>query len=222
MTVQPAAELPFHTHPTGESITLVRGEAEVLVEGRCYRLSAFDSIHIPAKVAHAVRNRSSNVAVMHTAFPTDRVERDFVDTKSADVERVETDDSIPETLMRSQAADRYALSESMAACDLFAGRFGSKGMCGGYALFQPGAGLPCHRHDYDESITIVGGRAICQVAGKEYELSNFDAACIPRGRPHRFMNHGDEPMEMIWVYAGDEPDRVLVDQGYCDGAIACG
>jgi hypothetical protein len=26
-------------------------------------------------------------------------------------------------------------------------------------------------------------------------------------------------MAMIWVYAGDEPDRVMVDPGYCEGRL---
>ena len=82
-----------------------------------------------------------------------------------------------------------------------------------------GASLPCHIHGFDESITIVTGRAISQVAGREYELSNCDTACIPQGRPHRFINRSDQPMAMIWVYAGDEPDRTLVDPGYCEGRL---
>ena len=49
---------------------------------------------------------------------------------------------------------------------------------------------------------------------------NCDTICIPRGRPHRFLNRGDEPMAMIWVYAGDEPDREIVDQGFCDGILS--
>ncbi len=211
VTVQPGGGLGYHTHPTGESITIVRGEADVSVQGRCYRLGPLDSIHVPAGVAHAVRNQSAGEVVMHTAFPTGTVERAFVDDTFVATNRTETDDSTPETLIRFDGAKQYALSENMSACDLFAGRFGSAGMCGGYALFQPGASLPCHTHAYDESITIVGGRANCQVADKEYELADLDTVCIPQGRPHCFVNRGEQPMAMIWVYAGSEPDRTLVD-----------
>jgi hypothetical protein len=42
---------------------------------------------------------------------------------------------------------------------------------------------------------------------------------VPRGRPHRFVNEGDDVMAMIWVYAGSEPERTLVDTGYCDGSL---
>lgn len=216
VTASPGAGLPYHTHPTGESITLALGEAEVSVEGRRYRLHRFDSIHVPAGIAHAVNNRSDGIAVLHTVFPTGAVERDFVDGDFPEIAQDDSSDLTPETLIRFRASERYEVSVGVEARNLFAGRFGSRGMCGGYGLFRSDSGLPCHIHDYDESITIVGGRAVCQVAGREYELSDFDTACIPRGRPHRFVNQGQEPMEMIWVYAGDEPDRVLVDQRCCD------
>ncbi len=90
---------------------------------------------------------------------------------------------------------------------------------GGYGVFEPGASLPCHDHHYDESITIVRGRAICQVAGREYALADCATACIPRGRPHRFLNRSDRPLAMIWIYAGDEPERSLIEAGCCAGTV---
>jgi mannose-6-phosphate isomerase-like protein (cupin superfamily) len=56
------------------------------------------------------------------------------------------------------------------------------------------------------------------VAGKEYRLSDCGTACIPKRRPHRFLNRSASPMAMIWVYAGDEPERTVVDAGACDGS----
>ena len=80
--------------------------------------------------------------------------------------------------------------------------------------------MPCHYHGYDASITIVMGRATCQVAGREYHLADCDTACIPQGQPHRFVNRTAAPMAMIWVYAGDEPDRTVVDSELCLGVRA--
>jgi quercetin dioxygenase-like cupin family protein len=213
---EPGARLPYHTHPTGEAITVVAGKAAVYVEGRRYLLEPFDAIHIPAEVPHGLENAASDrPAIMHTAFPTDMPSRTFLEDTFGVVDREATDDGVPEHLTRSARAEQYDLGNGVLSCDLFAGRLGSQGMCGGYALFQPGTGLPCHYHEYDESITIVSGTAICQVAGEEYTLGNMDTACIPVQRPHRFFNPGPGPMEMIWVYAGDEPMRVEVPQGRC-------
>ena len=84
---------------------------------------------------------------------------------------------------------------------------------------QGGASLPCHFHEYDESITILGGEAHCLVQGASFHLNNLDTAFIPTGKPHRFLNQGDTEMAMIWVYAGDEPDRTIVGNDYCSGAL---
>ena len=35
---------------------------------------------------------------------------------------------------------------------------------------------------------------------------------VPRGRVHYFVNETDAPMEMIWVYAGPMPERIVVDE----------
>jgi oxalate decarboxylase/phosphoglucose isomerase-like protein (cupin superfamily) len=43
---------------------------------------------------------------------------------------------------------------------------------------------------------------------------------VPTGLPHRFLNESDEPMAMVWVYAGDEPERTIVDTGYCLGTMS--
>jgi len=92
---------------------------------------------------------------------------------------------------------------------------GSQGICGGYGRFDRGTSLPCHVHEYDESISIVEGKAICEVAGRRTTLSNCETAVIPAGLPHRFINDFNEPMAMIWVYAGDMPTRKLVDASLC-------
>ena len=38
---------------------------------------------------------------------------------------------------------------------------------------------------------------------------------VPKGLCHYFINLTLEPMAMIWVYAGDKPDRIVMDEGYC-------
>ena len=37
-------------------------------------------------------------------------------------------------------------------------------------------------------------------------------ALQPRGRVHYFINESDGPMEMLWVYAGPKPERIVVDE----------
>jgi quercetin dioxygenase-like cupin family protein len=217
---EPKAELPYHKHPFSEAIVVLEGRAGVRVEGRCYRLGPFDALHLPAGTAHAVGNLSAEGrALLHSSFASDTPTREPVPGHFTREDRDEPGAGCPESLVRFGAAPVYELAPRAFFRDLFARRLGARGICGGYGLFEPGASLPCHYHGFDESITIVAGLAVCQVAGREYALSGCDTACIPRGRPHRFLNRSDRPMAMVWVYAGDEPDRTLVDPGYCDGTL---
>ena len=213
-TFQSGAELPYHVHEVSEAITVLAGTARLLIEGRSYNLTPFDCAHIPAGVAHSVVNENPNAELrVHSAFASPAPARTFVSA------RKDPEPEGPEKIVRFDSATVYELSEGAFFRDLFARRFGAVGICGGYGLFEPGASLPCHIHDYDESITIVSGVATCLVQGQEYQLSEYDTAFIPRHRPHRFLNHSSETMAMIWVYAGDEPDRQIVDASYCSGEL---
>ncbi len=217
----PAAELAYHRHPFSEVIVVLEGEAFISVQGRRYHVGSYDAMHVPAGVAHAVRNASPDrSALLHSSFASDAPTRELVAETFPVEAREQSDSGCAETLVRFQSAAVYELSPGTHFRDLFARRFGARGICGGYGLFGPGASLPCHFHEYDESITIIQGTAVCQVAGREYVLGDCGTACIPRGRPHRFLNRSDAPMAMIWVYAGDEPERTLVEAGYCSGTIS--
>lgn len=220
-TFHPGAELPYHRHTFSEVIVVVSGEAFVSVEGRRYRMRPYDAMHLPAGAAHAVRNASSvERTILHSSFASDVPSREQVTTSFTLQDRGRTDETTPETLVRFDEAEIYELAPRAQFRDLFGGKFGARGICGGYGIFEPGASLPCHYHEYDESITIVTGIAICQVAGNEHELTGCATACVPRGRPHRFINRSEAPMAMIWVYAGDNPERTLVEPGYCEGTLS--
>ncbi len=219
-TFRPGATLPYHRHPFSEVLVVLAGTAQVSVAGRRYVLRPYDAIHIPADMPHSAHNGSSDMpAVLHSSFASDNPTREAVPEQFDVEDRVESDPAGPETVVRFERATIYELAPQAHFRDLFASRFGSRGICGGYGVFEPGASLPCHFHNYDESITIAEGRAVCQVAGREYELSDLGTACIPRGRPHRFLNRSNQPMAMIWVYAGDEPERTIVDPKNCSGLL---
>ena len=214
---QPGGVLPYHTHDWSEAITVLSGAATVLVEGRAYRIGALDCIHVPAGVAHSVRNESELEVTAHTAFGSDQPARLFVAAPEAGWDSGQTG---PEFVRRKAESEVYELSPGAFFTDLFAKRFGSVGICGGYGRFQPGASLPCHIHEYDESITIVEGTAKCLVQGAQYSLTGLETAFIPTHRAHRFINESDSAMAMIWVYAGNEPDRVILDNTLCAGSVS--
>jgi mannose-6-phosphate isomerase-like protein (cupin superfamily) len=99
--------------------------------------------------------------------------------------------------------------------DLFNAELGAQGICGGCAVFEAGARLPCHRHEFDVSITIVQGRATCVVEGGRHDLSGNGTVLVPEGRCHYFINLTLDLMTMVWVYAGDKPDCIVMDETFC-------
>jgi quercetin dioxygenase-like cupin family protein len=123
----------------------------------------------------------------------------------------------PEHLVRVAQAARYKLAGGTSFGDPLTGGLGPVGICGGYGEFQPGTSLPCHIHDYDESIAIIKGTATCEGMGSRYQFSGYDTAMVPGGRPHRFLNEPGNVMAMIWVYAGSEPHRSIVNSRFCNG-----
>lgn len=218
----PGARLLYHTHIFSEAVTILEGQATFSVEGRRYHLRPYDCIHVPAGTAHEVLNASQRESLVAlSAFASATANRDPVHHEFIVEDRFEgfPGPNDPEHIVRSADASGYELASGTSFYDLFAARFGAVGICGGYGRFNPGTALPCHIHDYDESITIVEGEAICEVMGRHYELSGYGTAFVPAGRPHRFLNESSEAMAMVWVYAGGEPARTIVDTAYCTGRL---
>ena len=188
---EPHSALAYHEHEFSEAITMLEGNSTVLVDGRVYELRAFDCVHVPAGVAHAVRNDSSHTRVVaHWAIATSEPSRRIVEPSPIWVIRGlrNPEPGEPEHISRFDESATYELSPGAYFRDLFKGSLGSVGICGGYGRFQPGAFLPCHFHEYDESITIVEGTARCLVQGNRYRVSGYDTAFVPVGMPHRFIN----------------------------------
>ena len=213
-TLVPGAELPCHTHPFTESITLLCGKATIEIEGRAYDLDRFDNLVIPPGVPHFVQGTSSVAAVLHVAMATSSPTRTLVDRAfprrviDADMEA-----DGPERINRFRTAPRYEAGPNTAFIDFFNNALmpGIE-MSGGYGLFYAGGRLPAHVHDFDESICIVEGTATCVVEGRRYTMSDCSTALQPRGRVHFFINDSAQPMSMLWVYAGPVPERIVVDE----------
>ncbi len=216
VTFAPGAVLPYHLHTFTESITLLGGSITVEVEGRGYALKRMDNAVIPPGLAHSARNPSTTEsAVLHIAMATDTPGRQLIDKFFS--RRMLPDDAtgLPgaERINRFFSAKRGAAGPNTEFIDCFNEELvpGIE-MSGGYGLFQPGGRLPAHVHDFDESICIISGTATCIVEGRRYSMSDGATALQPRGRVHYFINESNGPMEMLWVYAGPRPERIIVDE----------
>lgn len=216
VTFAPGAMLHYHLHPFSESITLVQGTATVEVEGRSYALERLDNVVIPAGLAHAARNASPREpAVFHIVMAADAPSRTLVTKFFSQRPMPATSAGWPgaERVNRFATALRGTAGPNTEFIDCFnADLMPGLEMSGGYGLFHPGGRLPAHVHDFDESICILSGHATCIVEGRRYAMSDGATALQPRGRVHYFINESQGPMEMLWVYAGPRPQRIVVDE----------
>jgi len=217
VTFEPSAQLPYHTHPFTESVTVLEGALHFAVEGREYLLTSLDNVVVPRGFAHTAWNAAaSSRTKVHVALATNKPVRDLVSTSFA--RRVMPNDStgvpLKERVTRFSLATRCGDVGPGASFIDFCNKDLVPGieMSGGYALFQPGGRLPAHVHDFDESICIVQGTATCVVEGRRYSMADCATALQPRGRVHYFINEGQDPMAMIWYYAGPTPKRIVVNE----------
>ncbi len=216
VTFAPGAVLPYHTHPFSESVTLLEGSAEIAVEGRTYLLQKLDNVVLRRGLPHSVRNLSrTQPARFHIAMASDQPTRILVDDSFA-VRPMPTATfgvAGAERVNRFTTSLRGSAGPNTEFIDFFNDELiPGLEMSGGYGIFYPGGRLPAHLHDFDESICIITGQATCMVEGRSYELAGCTTAFVPRGRVHYFINNTKNTMEMLWVYAGPKPERILVDE----------
>lgn len=219
VTCEPQASLDCHAHPCSESVTVLNGEIEMVVEGRVYRLGPLDNITIPRWLPHASRNPSPTKTVrLHIALAMSIPERQLVSRPFNRTEMPAESAGVPgcERVTRFQTAKRsFGVGPGAEFIDYFnASLVPGIEMSGGFGRFQPGGRLPAHLHDFDESICIIDGEATCLVGRKRYSLNDCATAMVPRGRVHYFINESLQSMDMIWVYAGPMPERIVVDEAW--------
>jgi mannose-6-phosphate isomerase-like protein (cupin superfamily) len=218
VTLAPKAVYPIYTRSFTEVFVLAEGEAAVEVEDRRFRLGWLDAITVSARLPRRIVNLSINhPAVLFLALASTTTEQTWVNGRFTATDQPASAIGVPgcERRCRNEPGARFALAPAAHFQDLFNADLGASGICGGYGIFEPGARLPCHRHEFDESITIVQGTATCVVEGRRHELAGNATALVPQGRCHYFINLTLDPMVMIWVYAGDRPDRIVMDEAFC-------
>jgi putative monooxygenase len=91
---------------------------------------------------------------------------------------------------------------------------GTTSFINGITVFEPGAAIPLHRHNCEESVMLLEGSAFVEIGGERHALKPQDTTFIPAGLPHRFVNASDtEPMKIFWIYASVDATRTIVATG---------
>jgi putative monooxygenase len=93
-------------------------------------------------------------------------------------------------------------------------KVGAAGLINGITAFEPGAAIPFHTHNCEESVMVLEGRALAEIDGVAHALGPNDTTWIPPNIPHRFRNLSlSEPMRIFWTYATVDATRTNVATG---------
>ena len=91
---------------------------------------------------------------------------------------------------------------------------GAQGFINGITEFAPGAAIPFHSHNCEESVVLLEGLAMLDIDGKEYPVQPFETTWIPPNLSHRFRNLSDTlPMKILWIYASTQATRTVTETG---------
>ncbi|RYX95269.1 MAG: cupin domain-containing protein [Comamonadaceae bacterium] len=97
---------------------------------------------------------------------------------------------------------------------LVSAKIGSTSFINGITEFAPGAQIPWHFHNCEESVMLLEGDAIFDIGDEHHRLVPQDTTFIPSGVPHRFRNVSDtKPMKILWIYGRIDANRTLVETG---------
>jgi quercetin dioxygenase-like cupin family protein len=75
----------------------------------------------------------------------------------------------------------------------------------GITELPPGASVPLHWHDCEESVTVLDGEAAFEEEEGVRLLGAGDTTLVPPQAPHRFTNAGDRTLRILWVYGSAAP-----------------
>ena len=91
-------------------------------------------------------------------------------------------------LLRPQLLKTYERSGGVHTTALVSPAVGAKGFINGITSFDPGAVVPFHSHNCEESVVLLEGKAALDIEGEEHLLQVLDTTWIPPNVSHRFRN----------------------------------
>lgn len=91
---------------------------------------------------------------------------------------------------------------------------GASSLLNGITEFDPGASIPLHWHNCEESVLVLEGEAQFEIDGARHHLVAGDLTIVAAQAPHRFVNpSADQKLRIFWTYASLDATRTLAETG---------
>jgi quercetin dioxygenase-like cupin family protein len=112
--------------------------------------------------------------------------------------------TIPEVLMRPGIHGKFLAHKDL----------GAQGASLLMNRAAPGAAVPLHVHQVEETVVMFEGRIWVQLGAERRVMGPNETVIITPRTPHAWGNEGPEEARMLWVYAGPDP---FTDSTYLEG-----
>lgn len=117
-------------------------------------------------------------------------------------------------LLRLANMKTYERGGGVLTTPLVARSLGAHSFITGITELAPGAAVPFHCHNCEESVVLLEGEAAIEVDGQEHRLQPLDSTLIPANVTHRFRNlSGTRSMKILWIYGSPDATRTLEATG---------
>jgi quercetin dioxygenase-like cupin family protein len=117
-------------------------------------------------------------------------------------------------LLRLTNMKTYERGGGILTTPLVSPALGARSFITGITELAPGAAVPFHRHNCEESVVLLEGEAAIDVDGQEHRLRPLDSTLIPPNVAHRFRNLSTtRGMKILWIYGSADATRTLEATG---------
>jgi quercetin dioxygenase-like cupin family protein len=117
-------------------------------------------------------------------------------------------------LLRLADLKTYERAAGILTTPLVTPVLGARSFITGLTELPPGAAVPFHSHNCEESVVLLEGEAAIDVDGEEHLLRPLDSTLIAPNVVHRFRNlSATRTMKILWIYGSPDATRTTAATG---------